>query len=412
MRLGGRGVHLVMAPFVGLASVAYIFRFPSPIGDLSLLRIALFVYLILAIFRILFHRGLALRIDIVRLAVTGGLIIAPTVVDVVFLTDDPTLIRVVYSFWANIAFWVAFSLVVEKRHLEYYLRWYCAVAVLESAIAIYGYVTMKFPLDFLISEYGTQYAKGLSIFNVNDGFARLTGTFYDPNFYGIYLVSVMAVAVWLYTYAERRFFYVLLTGLCFCQLILTASRTALLALGGVVIAFAMYQGIALWAIFLTCFTLVGIGLGVSFWDEALFGRLFSGESVVDRFSFFERGLNGFLNNPIFGGGSESLVDPESGMSTAHSVYLSVLGRNGLFGVLCFLLATVIIMKPIMAGGRRNIATKHFVVQMFLLVAISFVSYDTLYYFEPLYVLFAMMFVCMKSDAGASIGARMVSQGGR
>ncbi|WP_253912963.1 O-antigen ligase family protein [Ralstonia pickettii] len=401
-----------MGPFVALASVAYIFRFPGPIGDLSLFRIALFVYAFCAITKILVSSSAVVRGDVVRLVVSGALIVAPTIIDVIFLTNDQALIRVVYSFWANMAFWAAFSLTVDRRHLEYYLRWYCFVAVFESAIAIYGYVTMKFPLDFLIYEYGTDYAKGLSVFNVNDGFVRLTGTFFDPNFYGIYLASVLAIAVWLYIYREKKVFYLLLSGLCFCQLILTTSRTSLLALGGVAAAFVAYQGIAAWVVLLIFLVVMAGGLSIGLLDPAIFDKMFSGESVSDRFSFFERGLNGFLSNPIFGGGSEAIVDPESGLSTAHSVYLSVLGRNGLFGMLCFFLAMIIIIKPVMVVGRRDMATRHFVVQMFLLVAISFVAYDTLYYFEPLYILFAMMFVCMKTDVSGSVSTYAASKGRR
>lgn len=102
MRSGGRGIHWVMGPFVALASVAYIFRFPGPIGDLSLFRIALFVYAFCAITKILVSSSAVVRGDVVRLVVSGALIVAPTIIDVIFLTNDQALIRVVYLFWVAI----------------------------------------------------------------------------------------------------------------------------------------------------------------------------------------------------------------------------------------------------------------------------------------------------------------------
>jgi len=335
--------------------------------------------------------------EFARLLIAGALFALPALIDIVFLTTDPLLIRSVLSFFANLLFWAAFSFVVDSRYFEHYLKWYCWISVLESAIALYAYATMKFPLDFLIEAYGSDYVKSLSIFNINDGFVRLNGTFFDPNFYGIYLVSVIAAALWMYLYKGRSSFYLLLTLVSFVQLIMTTSRTSMLALGGVVIAYVIYRGVATWIVLAGSVVVAIAGTMLVMASPAMYDRLFNSESVNDRLAFFERGINAFLESPIFGGGSESLVDPASGISTAHSVYLSVLGRNGLFGAVSFLFAVAIIMAPIISGRCEGIARRHFAMQVFLFVTIAFVSYDTLYYFEPLYLLFGLMFVSMKIE---------------
>ena len=393
--------HLLLAPLVAFACVAYVFRFSSPLGEISLFRVAMVAYFFCAIWKFLFLRSVLNNGSaVIRLIFGCVLIIIPTVIDLIFFVEEPSLAKPIYAFWANVAFFVLFSLTVEQKHFVYYLKWYCYVAVFEAIISLYSHFTMNFPLDFVIQTYGSEYAQGLSMFNVNDDLVRLSGTFFDPNFYGIYLVSVIASSCWLFFYSSTSVGYLLLAGLSLYQLMLTGSRTALLGLCGVIFATLLIRKANLIKVVGFLLLLAVLGSLPLLFDASLANQLIDGSSIVERFDFFQRGVDAFLANPLFGSGSSALVDPATGISTAHSVYLSILGRNGIFGLLFFLFAVLIIFFPAVWGNQVERPQRDFALQFLLMIGIIFISYDILYFFEPLFFLFAMMFVCTKSGARA------------
>jgi len=389
--------HLLLAPLVAFACIAYVFRFPTPLGAVSLFRLVGLAYFAYALWCSLFARRVFHADGVpIRLFVGVGLIICPTVVDIVFFVDSPSLAAPIYAFWANLLFFVCFSLTVEPEDSVYYLKWYCYASVVETIIALYGHFSMEFPLGFLIQDYGSDYVKQLSMFNVNEDLVRLSGTFFDPNFYGIYLVSVIAISCWLFSYAGRQIFFLLVAGLSLYQLVLTGSRTAMLGLCGVIIAVVLMRKISLGKLVgLLCLLGFAGSLPLVF-DSSLATQLTSSASVMERLEFFKRGIDAFMASPLWGSGSGALVDPVTHISTAHSVYLSILGRNGILGFLCFVLAVLIVLSPVIFESQARQSQREFVFQLLLMLGIFFIAYDILYFFEPLFFLFAMMLVFTKS----------------
>ena len=395
--------HIMLAPFVALASISYVFRFPSNFGEISLFRVSFAIYLIYILYRIIFYRNIHTeQRDIFRLLMTVTLIATPALIDLLFFTKEESLIRSIYAFFGNLAFFTVFALAVDGKYFTYYLKWYCYASILESFVALYAYFTLEFPLDFLIKLYGSDYVQELNMININDDFVRLTGTFFDPNFYGIYLISVIASSVWLYLYRGRNLFFVFLCALSCFQLVLTGSRTSLASLAGVIFVFTAYRGINIKRVFLITLLISLTFLIATFFNPILASKIFDSASTYDRLEFIQRGINAFIDNPFFGGGSVALVDPETGRSTAHSVYLSILGRNGFFGLTLFIIAIAIFSYPLLDKRRIVFENRHYVAQFMLMIGISFIPYDTLYFFEPLYFQFAMMFVCMKHSANSMV----------
>ena len=325
-------------------------------------------------------------------------------VDLAFHIDAPDLAAPIYAFWGNLLFLVVFSIAVGREDVDVYLRWYCYVSVFESVVALYAYFTLSFPLEFIIREFGTDYVRGLALLNVDGEYVRLTGTFFDPNFYGIYLVSVIVIGQWIFFHRGRNWIYLAISLLSFGQLVLTASRTAMLGLCGVLFAILILRRVRvrIWMP-LVLFAMVFGGLVVAF-DNQLADRLLSGESVVERLEFFRRGLEAFELAPIFGSGSPALVDPATGLSSAHSVYISLLGRSGLLGLAAYALSFLVLAYPLLAQRGIGTSQREFLLQFIMMIGVVFLSYDILYFFEPLFVWLALMLVFTKGSDGESASA--------
>jgi hypothetical protein len=119
----------------------------------------------------------------------------------------------------------------NEQKFFFSLKAYVLMSIVGLFIAYYAYFFDKIPFIFLIRSYGFDAARSLHYINVNSNYVRLAGSFYDPNFYGIYLFSVIIFSGWLYKYSRGSKFYLILIGISIVTLLLTVSRTALIGLG-------------------------------------------------------------------------------------------------------------------------------------------------------------------------------------
>jgi hypothetical protein len=367
-------------------------------GQISAFRVALGVYLGYALWLTLIRNWKPVTNPwAVKLVLAVSALIIPTLIDMGFGIRSAGLATPIYAHWFNLLFALLFALTVDRADVIPYLKWYCYFSVIEAIIGLYAYFTLEFPLAFIVQVYGSDFVSQLDMIHVEGDLTRLNGTFFDPNFYGFYLVSVIAISQWLYFYSEKKPRYLAFAGLALGQLILTSSRTALLGLLGVLVAIAVVRRLGLRVLVITCIIAL-LGSIPLLLDASLGARFINPGTAFERLAFFQRGLNAFLGNPIVGGGSEALVDPESGISTAHSVYISVLGRNGLLGLSCYCVALILVLHQVILSRKIERSRKEFVLQILLMLAMIFVSYDIWYFFEPLYVWLAFALVFARPHA--------------
>ena len=382
----------VMLLALGLGFALYVYRFQLFGINISVLRV---VALILAaratiVVAMRLFGEWRLRWPAVVLLGTVPLVFAINAIDYGSLAGFPSL-RV--SIGAHL-FNVVTALVViayldNERKFMLALKGYVLASVLGLWIAYYAYFFGEIPFVFLLREYGSTLSQGLDYLNVNGGIIRLTGAFFDPNFYGIYLLSVTIFSLWIRKYCGGSRWYVLLAVASMLSIFMTASRTAM---AGLVTAYIVYifcvssnkmMHLKLLAVISLCVIAVFI-------SGASSGRVFDFASVVDRFHFYETAWNAFQANLLVGGGSVSVLDLASGASTAHMVYLSLLAKYGLLGAGIYLvfvfcpLISIYFFWDVTKESYRNL-----VLLIFIPLAVMYLSYDFLSFLEFEYFFFAI-----------------------
>lgn len=380
---------------LGLGFVLYIYRFDIFGVNVSLLRLAVLFLVVRCLLLTAKQVGENRNVKLGVLVLLALLAVAFVfnAVDYLNLSDYPELKRAIVAHVFNIVMMLTLiSLIDSEWKLYHAVKAYVATSVVALFIAYYAYFSGEVPLLFLLREYGSEALRGLNYLNVNEGLKRLTGPFFDPNFYGVYLLSVIVFAGWLYRYYERSRWYLLLIAVSVLSMMLTISRTALVGLATAYVAYiliaarrkALGLGVLLLCIVLL-FTLFFMSGGAE--------RLFDAASVADRFRFYGRAWGAFVGHPIIGGGSLAILEPDSGIATAHMVYLSLLGKYGLLGALAYLL---LIFFPLLYGnlyaGLLAVRFRHLLILMYVPLAIMYMAYDFMAFLEFQYFLFAIGYV--------------------
>jgi O-antigen ligase len=110
--------------------------------------------------------------------------------------------------------------------------------------------------------------------------------------------------------------------------------------------------------------------------------------------FFARGLSAFARAPVVGSGTASLIDPASGLATAHSVYLSVLGKFGLIGGLAF--AAFIFGPIIVSFSRRAAAVGDRLLAALCVLPLTamYLAYDFFQFLEFQFVVYAIAYAAV------------------
>lgn len=389
-----------LTPFlIAFGCIAYVYRFPVMIGNASLFRVDGIVIGLVILIRLINGSALSntklLSRSTVPFCVSGIL----TLVAV-----GETAVRVMPPVYAAgslvqtlnvIIFLLVFAFIDSRATLLRLIRAYIVVSVLETVIAIDALITGKLLFSSLIEKNGAAYLSGLSFVNDSDGLRRLTGTFYDPNFYGIYLCTVVALASWLLIQNEGSRLDKIAIALSITQIFLTASRTAMVGLCiiGAVLLFMEKRARPYVIRVGLLVTPIVVALFALFSTSPLLERILSGQSFQDRFSFFARGLAAFARSPIFGSGTLALIDPDSGIATAHDLYISVLGKFGVLGAGAY---AAFIFVPLAFGKIRpnTIGDRTLAALCILPLAGMYLSYDFFEFLEFQYIIFSIAYAAV------------------
>lgn len=179
------------------------------------------------------------------------------------------------------------------------------------------------------------YYNGGAILDLGKERSQATGIFEDPNDLAMTIVASVAFCL-ARAYAEtgaRRLLYSLLLGVYAYAILLTSSRSGLLAM--LVVTFFFFKtflknkrtrGIAAAIAVLVVF--VGAGARMKSFDS-------DDESVNQRFWFWKVGLDELVAHPLTGCGFAQFPDNNGGMA-AHNTFVECFAEVGLPGYYCFI----------------------------------------------------------------------------
>lgn len=380
-----------------VGGVAYVYRFATPIGNLSLFRLAIPIGVMLLIVRWAkwgVDRA-ALRVLPFFCAAAFG-----PVLDFLRLEEDSPHRVELLGYFINLAgMTVMFSAVASRAAFLEATRWFCYAAAASIPLAWYAWATGEIPGEGLLRRFGSEYGRELSYLNVSEDIARLTGTFFDPNFFGAYLVMTIAVCLTLWS-AEHRRRWLLIAAASSVSMLATTSRTALLGLVALAIVSGErgLRGVGRRVLVLLAVLAIALPLAGAVW-EGFYERLLNTD--LTRLEFLARGWSAFASGPLFGGGAAGMEDPETGHATAHMLYLSALGKYGLVGgglLLCFVFAPLL---TVLCFENVDRLSRRFVLAVMLPLAAMYLTYDFFLFLEFQFLLLAIVYAVV--FRGISIG---------
>ncbi|MFX1671523.1 O-antigen ligase family protein [Paraburkholderia sp. A2WS-5] len=377
---------------LGLGFALYVYRFQLFGINISVLRVVALILAARAVIVVAMRifREWRMRWPAAVLLVTVPLVFAINAIDYGSLSEFPSLRVPIGAHLFNMVTALAIIVYLDnERKFTLALKGYVLASALGLWIAYYAYFFGEIPFVFLLREYGSSLSQSLDYLNVNGGIIRLTGAFFDPNFYGIYLLSIAIFSLWLRKYRAGSRWYVLLAVVSVFSILMTASRTAM---AGLISAYLVYifcmstnkmMHIKLLAVISLCLVTVII-------FNASSSRVFDFASVADRFHFYETAWKAFQANVFVGGGSISVLDLASGVATAHMVYLSLLAKYGLLGTGIYL---IFVFCPLISiyvfWNETKESYRNLVLLIFIPLAVMYLSYDFLSFLEFEYFLFAI-----------------------
>jgi hypothetical protein len=389
----------LLPSLIALGCIAYVYRFPVGIGNASLFRLnGLIIGLVVAV-RFLGWSARQAAQSLQQLIVPFCVVGAITLIAV-----GESAVRVLPSAYAAdslvqtinaVIFLLVFAFIDSRGALLKLIRAYVAVSFIEAGIAVEAFISGKLMFSELVAEKGADFFSDLSLVNESDGLRRLTGTFFDPNFYGIYLCTVVALASWLLLRQEGSRTEKIAVALSVVLIFLTASRTAMIGLcvvGAVLLVTEKRARRMLIVATLVVAPFI-VGAFVLFSASPLLERILSGQSFEDRMAFAARGMAAFARSPILGSGTIALIDPDSGFATAHDVYLSVLGKFGIIGAGVY---AAFIFSPVIVNGRNGkaIGDRTLAALCVLPLAGMYLSYDFFQFLEFQYVIYAIAYAAI------------------
>lgn len=373
-----------------LGFVSYIFRFEFGVANITILRGAVFLlvaYLTVSAMRL----RLKLVIGHVWLAGLIGFMIIENLAWYYHLTEFIVLQKEILAHCFNLVMMLCIVLLLKNEYrLLCFCKCYALISLVAIVIAYYAGFVGELP-GWLISE---QVFDGITPFVIIDrGFHRLSGTFMDPNFFGIYLLTVIVFCVWLFVYHNGRKLYIVIAVISFSTIFLTFSRTSIvgLAILAIVCVTMILNGLkrSLVASSLIFMPLLAVAL-LYICLPTIYERFLDSQSGYERLIFIEKGLDAFAANPILGGGPESIVNDASGKATTHLVYLSLLAKFGLLGSVSYF---IFIFFPVFYVAifkiKFRVEYRVLIYMLYFPFFAIFLFYDFLYFLEFPYFIFAV-----------------------
>lgn len=389
-------IYFALAAAGGLA---YVYRFATPIGNLSLFRLAIPFGVTLLIVR--WARWGVDRAALLVLPFFCAGAFGP-VLDFLRLGEGSQHRVELIAYFLNLAgMAMMFSAVASRAAFLEATRWFCYAAAASIPIAWYAWATGELPGENLLRAFGSEYGRDLSYLNVSEDIVRLTGPFFDPNFFGAYLVMAIAVCMTLWS-LERRRRWLLISAASSISLLATTSRTALLGLfvlaivgGGRGLGGAGRRMLVLLAVLAVAVPIAG-----AVW-EGFYERLMNTD--LTRLEFLARGWSAFSSGPLLGRGAAGMEDPETGHATAHMLYLSALGKYGVIGgglLLWFVFAPLL---AVLCREDVDPLSRQFVLAVMAPLAAMYLTYDFFLFLEFQFLLLGIVYAVV--FRGIRIGGR-------
>ena len=203
-----RGLLAWFVPSViALGCIAYVYRFPVGFGNLSLFRVSGLLVGSAFFVRLLSTTREQACAMLRRLLLPFCTVCGITVIvfgEVAFRSLPPAYASDASVQTLNVLILLLVVAYIDTRDvLVRVLYAYVLFSYVEAALAVNALITGQLAFSNLIAEQGAEYYSDLQLVNESDGLRRLTGTFFDPNFYGVYLCTVVAFASWLLMHGSR-----------------------------------------------------------------------------------------------------------------------------------------------------------------------------------------------------------------
>ena len=408
----------MFAFLVMISSLLYVYRFAVGGVNIAAFRVVVALWVVAVAAGMLSNRITWRRETLASLALLL-LLAAVNAVDLA-RTDDISIIgRDTAVHMVNLAL-VALVLttVRDRRSLQLWFATLAWTSVVPLAISASTMIYGQLPLEALLLSHMTEMV-AIKQFTIRyESTLRLAGAFYDPNFYGIYLVQVLAISVWLYPRTRYRTTLGLLIALNTAALVLTLSRTAWVGLAVLaVIALAsmpprklMPLAIAIVLSIVIAFPLM-LDSGGSMVIQDIVARFTDSASTIDRIDYLANGWRAFADSPLSGSGSEGLLEGRFNVASAHNVYLTWLAKYGILGTLpyiTFLFGPLLIAS---ANQRQDIALRRLICRIIVPLSIMYLAYDAFAFLEFQFLIFGLLWVAATLPRyGDSVGPGTVAAG--
>jgi len=407
-------------PELGLAMIAFCLGFervPSvDIGGITLKINHILIVVVFVIFLIksLASRKLTIPKDPVRYLIL--LFIAVLMFSLPQAVNLPRALQVLlFVLLMGIAYLTTTLIVTNKKALVCVLYGLIAGAILQSALGLFQFAGDAVGLPQSITLLKEGYDK--STF----GFARVQGTAIEPLYFANYLLIPLMLAVVLLIRGQsekimNKFWFYVLAGVIFLDIILAISRGAYIALIVAVLALVITQAKLIFrakTILTTAMIVLVIFIGAYLGlvrsepralDEFV-GHLkvedrVEGESVVSRVSATESAFEMFKAHPFFGVGlgnygpvvqDDPPEVPQGGWFIVNNEYMEILAENGVVGLLMFLILLCFVFARSIIAIRRekDEFIKSVLIGLTLAlfgILVQYLTFSTLYIFHIWFLL--------------------------
>ena len=335
------------------------------------------------------------------------MILIINLIDWLKLDANPLLGKDIFNHIANLSlvFLVVYYINSEKK-LDAAMRVYVLGSLLAFFIAVYSFVMGELPFEWFIRTFESELRESQRLmFSTKDLSAfRITSSFTDPSFYGLYICFVIILCIYLYYYVEKIKYIPALLFINIVALVGTLSRTALLGFA-VIIAVSIFKIRRFWvqlawlAPIMVCCSIFFYFNPEIFNSLILYERFTDAESAIIRLDYIKNGLEVFIDNPIMGGGSDLLGQGELNPS-AHLVYLSILAKYGLIG---FIVYAIFLLYPIchVAIYKNSLPGKYvyLIIAVYSTIFVMYLFYDFFQFLEFQYLMFGFVYSIVLNRIG-------------
>ena len=391
--------------FLVLSVVLYVYRFFVFGLNLSLFRIVLLLWMLLLLKDILLLRIKLHRSYLVFFAILLA-VLAINIFDL-YRANDPLLLgRDVANYFGNLLLVALMVLYINSEDkIDLLIRIYICMSIVPLVSACYTMATGSLPFEAALQQFKSEFVEIPAFTTYYGESLRWAGTFYDPNYYGYYLCTVMIFCFFYLNFLGNNLYIKLILLVNAIALLFTLSRTALIGIAMILLVSILKlkklrdQVVLLLPVILLLITaaLVIMALGA----ESNFGeRLTDPDSVTDRLRFIRNGVEAFGRSPIFGVGTDGLISSDITIATSHNVYLSWLAKYGIIG---FLVYGVFLFYPLIflyqAGNSLAPKYRYLLAVIFASVSVMYLAFDFFTFFEFQYMVFGIVYSIVLNRIG-------------